>query len=126
MAVTITIKDAPSAASLYFEDDDPHYWFLYPYFEATCREVGQMVDLYGDAEFIAEQLLAFLLILEDAEQDAQSRGDQWRVTVAYRGESREPIEKPLLKSDALARIGTLKQMLNLAYNTDHRVVCLRD
>jgi hypothetical protein len=126
MAVIISIKDYPETKHLLFEDDDPLYWFLYPYFEETYREVGQMVDLYGHAEFFAEELLAFFLVLDNAEGDALSRDDQWNVTIGYRGEGRTPIEKPLTKTDALDRIEALKEMLNHAYNIDRRVVCLGD
>ncbi len=126
MAVTIAIKDHPDTDRLFFEDDDPLYWFLYPYFEEAYGEVGQMVDLHGTAEFFAEELLAFFLVLENAERDVRSRGDQLAVTIGYHGEDRTPIDKLLMKSDALDRIGALKQMLNHAYNIDRRVVCLGD
>ncbi|MCA8987159.1 MAG: hypothetical protein KDA78_05940 [Planctomycetaceae bacterium] len=126
MAVTINIKDHPDTDHLFFEDDDPLYWFLYPYFEETYRKVGQMVDLYDNAEFFAEELLAFFLVLEKAEGDVRSRGDQWDVTLGYQGEDRTTIVSLLMKSDALDRIGALKQMLNHAYNIDSRVVCLGD
>jgi len=126
MGVTISIKDHADTDHLLFEDDDPLYWFLYPYFEEVYSEVGQMVDLYGNAEFFAEELLAFFLVLENAEGDVRSRGDQWHVTIGYHGEDRTPINKLLTKSDALDRIEALKQMLNHAYNIDRRVVCLGD
>ena len=126
MAVSISIKDHPDTNQVLFEDDDPLYWFLYPYFEEIYREVGQMVDLYDNAEFFAEQLLAFFLVLENAERDVRSRADQWHVVVGYRGDERTPIHKPLTKSDALDRIEALKQMLNQAYDIDRRVVCLGD
>src|SRR5262245_38544454 len=126
MAVSIYIKDCPETAHLLFECEDPLYWFLYPYFEQVYREVGQMVDLYGNAEFFAEELLAFFLVLEDAECDARSRNDQWNVTIGHRGEDQTPVYRPLTRSDAIARIETLKQMLNHAYNADRRVVCLGD
>ena len=108
MAVTITIKDHPDTDHLFFEDDDPLYWFLYPYFEEAHREVGQMVDLHGNAEFFAEELFAFFLVLEKAEGDVRSRGDQWEVTIGYHGENRTPIDTLLMKSDALNRITALK------------------
>ena len=126
MAVSISIKDYPETDHLLFEDDDPLYWFLYPYFEETYREVGQMVDLYGNAEFFDEELLAFFSVLENAQRDARSRDDQWNVTVGYHGEDRTPIHRLLRKSDALDRIEALKEMLNHAYNIDRRVVCLGD
>ena len=126
MAVTITIKDHSDTDHLFFEDDDPLYWFLYPYFEEAHREVGQMVDLYGNAEFFAEELLAFLLVLEKAEGDAQSRDDQSDVMIGYHGENRTPIDKLLMKSGAIDRIRALKEMLNHAYNIDRCVVCLGD
>lgn len=126
MAVRISIDDHPETDCLHFADDDPLYWFLYPYFEEIYREVGQMVDPYGNAEFFAEELMAFFLVLENAARDAQSRDDQWSVTVGYRGEDRTPVEKVLKKSDALDRVEALKEMLNHAYNTERRVVCLGD
>lgn len=126
MAVTISIKDYAGTDHLLFEDDDPLYWFLYPYFEEVYSEVGQMVDLYGKAEFFAEELLAVYLTLENAEANAKSRGDQWQVTIGYGGEDRTPIDKLLTKSDALERIKILKNMLNHAYNLERQVVCLGD
>jgi hypothetical protein len=126
MAVSISIQDHPDSDHILFEDDDPLYWFLYPYFEETHRDVGQMVDLYDNAEFCAEELLAFFLVLEAAERDVQRRADQWHVTVGYRGPERISIEKLLTKTDALDRIGALKQVLNDAYHAGRRVICLGD
>ncbi len=84
MAVSISIEDYSETTPIVFEDDDPIYWFLFPYFEETCREVGQMVDLYGEAEFFAEELLAFFLVLEKTLADAQSLDLEMTVTVGYR------------------------------------------
>jgi len=124
MAVNISIKDYPKTDPIVFEDDDPIYWFLYPYFEETAREVGQMVDLYGDAEFYAEVLLAFFLILEKAEKDTRLRSQAWMVTIGYEGE--HPIRKIVRKTDVLESIQTLKQLLNDAYNMNREVVCSGD
>jgi hypothetical protein len=125
MAVSISIKDYSEAILIVFEDNDPIYWFLFPYFEETWREVGQMVDLYGDAEFFAEELLAFFLILEKAENDARSRDQELMVTVGYRHGNGQ-INKPITKSAVIDRIESLKEMVNHAYNIDRKVVCFGD
>ena len=126
MAVTISIEGQFDAQHVLFEDDDPLYWFLYPYFEETYHNVGQMVDLYDNAQFFAEELLALFLVLENAECDIRSGNDKWDVTLGYNGKDRTPITKHLHKSDALARIQAFKEMLNHAYNVDRRVVCFSD
>lgn len=126
MALNISVHNDPAIEVMHFTADDPLYWFLYPYFEETYGEVGQMVDLYGHAEFFAEELLAFFLILEDAEEDVRGRGDHWDVTIGFDGEDGSPISRPLHASDALQRIDALKQMLNHAYNVGRRLVCLGD
>ena len=126
MAVTISIEDNSDAGSLHFEDDDPLYWHLYPYFETAHRHLGQMVDLYGNAEFREQELLALCSILEDAELDAGFLGDQWEVTVGFRGENRIPINKTITKSDTVKRIGYLKQLLKHAKNIEQPVICCGD
>ncbi len=125
MAVSISIEDYSETMPIVFEDDDPIYWFLFPYFEETCREVGQMVDLYGDAEFFAEELLAFFLVLEKALADAKSGHLEMRVTVGYRHGNGQ-INKSVAKSSVMDCIESLKEMLNHAYNIDRKVVCLGD
>lgn len=124
MAVNISIKDEPQCRFIDFHDDDPIYWFLYPYFEQARREVGQMVDLYGDAEFVAEHLLRLFLILEKAEAEARSRVESWPVTIGYR--DNKPLERTVLKSDVLNCIATLKFMLNDAYDRGLPVICYGD
>ena len=122
MAITIFWKDDPDRILAEFADEDPLYWFLYPYFEEAYREIGQMVDLQGRAVFFAEELLALFLILEHAECDVRSRGDQWHVTVGLRGNDGPPIRKLLTKSEALDRIDAVKELLNDAFNTGQEVV----
>ncbi len=45
MAIRISTENDPEAERSFFDDDDPVYWFLYPYFEKNYVEVGQMVEV---------------------------------------------------------------------------------
>ena len=124
MAVTILISDESDFAPLVFEDDDPAYWHLFPYFERAFNKTGEMVDLHGDAEFKGEQLQAFLLVLEDAKRDALVHDNEWMVTVGSRTSG--PIQQSLARVAILRTVASLKSMLDRAYNDSLSVLCIGD
>jgi hypothetical protein len=126
MTLDISIKGCPASAHVVFDADDPIYWFLYPYFESVWNETGEMIDLYGTAEFYAEQLLALFLVLEKAADEARSRTEPWMVTIGYQTDGRTPITKPVTRADVLACIGSLQQMANDSYNDGQVLVCFGD
>jgi hypothetical protein len=63
------------------EEDGGYYWYLYPVFTEIVEKTGQMIDLYGDAEFRGEHLQELRRALEEARWDAEKQPDQWTVYV---------------------------------------------
>src|SRR2546423_1484346 len=75
----------PSAAGpvVSFDGDENggYYWFLYPLLEQLAEKTGQMIDLYGDAEFHGDALRLFRQTLLEARRCVADQPAQWSVYV---------------------------------------------
>jgi hypothetical protein len=60
-------------------DDDGYYWFLHPFIEELRTTTGQYIDLYGDASFSGEHLVAMKSILARTRELIESQPERWEV-----------------------------------------------
>jgi hypothetical protein len=121
--MALEISTPASSSHHSFTDDDPEYWFLYPYFEAVHLETGVMIDLYDRANFEGGQLLELILMLERAEAAVQKQPETWDVAITA-----DPIPqmRAVRNSTLLATISKLKQMANDSNNEGAPLVCFGD
>jgi hypothetical protein len=63
-------------------EDDGYYWFLYPLFEKLAQLTGELIDLYGGAEFAGKKLVDLERFVQDAQELIAHQPEQWRVHVA--------------------------------------------
>jgi hypothetical protein len=112
-----------------FDDDlgGGYYWFLHPLFERLARSTGQYIDLYGDAEFRAENLDALESVLLEARQMVLARPKRWSVHV---GTPTHPTTRELFKeveqSKFLALIDRLMDLVRESRATGRSIICLGD
>jgi len=105
------------------DDDDPEYWFLFPFFEEVCEETGLMIDLYDRQVFTAEHLLELLKGLDRAAMAISSKPETWRVEITAD-------DSPRLRQIAKVHIDTtivkLRRIVTAAYSQRAEVVCFGD
>jgi len=147
MALDVGIGDGSSLTpvqgepSLWMEDEAP-YWFLHPLFEKLAAETGQYIDLYGEASFAGEQLIALKKMLTEARRLTEAQPHSWEVCVgysvvptawsatwrraalSYRG--REELRQPLDKGTLLNLIIAWERVVARAEELGLPVVCLGD
>ncbi|MCC2668367.1 MAG: hypothetical protein K0Q72_838 [Armatimonadetes bacterium] len=129
MAVSIglsrveTTDDAGCSAGV-FLDDDGYYWFLYPFFERVEKQTGQMVDLYGNAVFAAEQLPLLLAALDAAVASTEQQAGEWAVLVGWR--DGDPLYCTVSKDRLQGILANFITLVKLALATGRDVVAFGD
>lgn len=132
MSLDIRISDGSSPQPLPGEptcqiNDEAPYWFLYPLFERLWKETGQYIDLYGDASFAGDGLIALKRMLADARTLTEAQPPLWQVhigtqTAPVRRELYQPVERDAL----LALIGSWRKIVERAEELGKPVVCFGD
>jgi hypothetical protein len=93
MSLWITIAEPksftfiPEGPSLELEDDG-YYWFMHPHFETLMAKTGQYVDLYGNAWFYGDNLIAMAETLIEIEHEAKQREEAFDVVTGESVEGR--------------------------------------
>ncbi|MCB9895965.1 MAG: hypothetical protein H6839_16145 [Planctomycetes bacterium] len=114
-------SDKPRAS---FEDEDPRYWFLYPFFESIYDRTQQMVDLYGHAAFKGRSREVLREMLEQARAIALSQPERWFICTGRRsnGPSPGPVFQHIVRKDLLEFIGQLLSIVALAIESGSDVL----
>ncbi len=109
-------------------EDDGYYWYLYPYFEATAKTCGQLIDLYGDAEFhVAKGLPQLKANVEKALADAKKLPSLHAVHTGTQIKPvREELYEHLEKGKLLALTGKFLSLINEAADCDGYLICQGD
>ena len=109
-------------------EDDGYYWFLYPYFEATAETCGQLIDLYGDAEFHAAKGLPQLKAnMEKALADAKNLPGLYAVHTGTQIKPvREELYKHLEKGNLIAITGKFLSLIDEVADCDGYLICQGD
>lgn len=93
------------------------YWYLFPFFERLGNQTGQLIDLYGNAKFSAENICLLDNILRDALKSLELQPDVWDQKT---GEQIRPVRKTLTqkisKKDIRSFINSLQDILEKAVN----------
>jgi hypothetical protein len=127
----------PSAAGpiASFDDDENggYYWFLYPLFEQLAEKTGQMIDLYGDAEFRGDALQSLRQTLHEACRLVGDQPAQWSVFVGTQTMPNAPkpppprdIFKDVERSKLLALLDLMLTIVDRASSSGMAVVCFGD
>lgn len=116
MSVTMLLFD-PALSSVQHAgpsvtlDDDPLYWFLYPYFESLHDQTGQMIDLYADAEFKRNDRNTLLALIKQAEDVVRRQPDQWLFCTGRRTDKDPgPVFQLLRRQDLLDLLSSLHDL----------------
>jgi len=92
-------------------ENDGYYWFLHPLFEAMHQRIGIYIDLYGDAEFAAENIKQLESLLDKASEMVAVESDIWNVCI---GTQTHPVKKDLFcrvsKKEFDSKLKTLREM----------------
>ncbi len=93
------------------------YWYLFPFFERLGNQTGQLIDLYGDAKFSAENIVPLDIILREALTSLELQPDVWEQKI---GEQIRPVRKTLTQTisrkDVRSFINSLQDLLEKAVN----------
>jgi len=91
------------------------YWYLFPFFERLGNQTGQLIDLYGNAKFSAENISLLDSILREALKSLELQPDVWEQKT---GEQIRPVRKTLTqkisKKDVSSFINSLHNLLEKA------------
>ena len=126
------VKGEPSISL----DNDGYYWFLHPLFEDLRTTTGQYIDLYGDASFSGEQLVALEEMLKNARRLVDLQSAIWSVCIGYelvprrknaRSRSRpKEIMATVEKQRFLAELDKWESIVARAKELNRPVVCFGD
>jgi hypothetical protein len=132
MALDLGIGDGISLIPMQTEpslwlNSDGYYWFLHPLFERLRDETSQYIDLYGDASFAGEALIALEKMLADATKLVMSKPASWEVHI---GTQLQPESKELYAEVEKTRFTELllkwRTILARAKELGKPVVCFGD
>ena len=108
-------------------EDGASYWFLHPLFVKLATETTQYIDLYGDATFAGEWLVAFKRMLAEARRLAETQPDCWEVSI---GTQIMPVQqelwRPLNQETLLDLIAAMERVVARAEDLGRPVVCWGD
>jgi len=128
--------DLPLAARSVVEFDDDenggYYWFLYPLFVQLAEKTGQLIELYGAAEFRGDALLLLQETLRKARRLVTEQSEEWSVDVGTQTLPNAPEQAPRTVFKKVERakfvllVDALLAIVELARSTGVAVVCFGD
>ena len=111
----------PSEPSLWL-DSDGYYWFLHPLIERLKAQTGEYIDLYGDASFYGESLIALERTVAEAKEMVLSHPQSWQV---HTGTQLKPEHKELYsevdRTNFMELLSKLEQIIARAKEIDRPV-----
>jgi hypothetical protein len=126
----------PSAAGPIVQFDDfengGYYWYLHPWFDQLAQRTGQLIDLYGDAEFHGDALNSLEESLREARRAIAAQPDRWSVYVGTQTMPNAPeqpsrdVFKTVERTKFMALIDSLLAIVELAKKSGVAVVCFGD
>jgi len=128
----------PFSAAQYMVSLDDHenggyYWFLYPLLEQLATQTGQMIDLYGDAEFRGDDLPVLRQTLVEACRLVADQPVRWSVYVGTSSMPNAtppvppwPVFKEVERSKFIKLLDTLIAIVDRAISAGVAVVCKGD
>ena len=102
-----------------------YYWFIEPLFREFREQTGQYVDLYGNASFAGNDLLALEQILQQALTLIEAQPESWAVIVGHAG-ARGEVYMGVLKTRFIALLTQWLQLCSDAQQSNSAVVCFGD
>ena len=108
-------------------DNDGYYWFLYPLIESLTACTGQWIDLYGDAKFAGDDLLALGRMLTEARRRVDAQPETWEVHI---GTQTHPVVRELFstvhRDEFMKLFDRWERVIERAKETGRSVVCFGD
>jgi hypothetical protein len=132
MSLDIRICDGRSIQPLPGEptcqiSEEGLYWHLHPLFARLHTETGQFIDLYGDASFASDHLIALQRMLTEARSMAQAQPASWQVHVGTQtAPFRREVHRPVLRDALLSLIDAWERIARRAQELDKTVLCFGD
>ncbi len=108
-------------------EDDGYYWFLWPLIEKLHQLTGEMIDLYGGAEFAGERLADLERFVQEARELIVHQPKRWRVHVAmnYPPEHSKGL-KEVTRAGFAVLLEQFQNVLDEAYLTNSSVIFAGD
>jgi hypothetical protein len=126
-------SEAEYIVSLDGHDNSGYYWFLYPLLEQLAEKTGQMIDLYGDAEFRGDELPVLRQTLVEARRQVADQPVRWSVHVGISSmpNATPPVPpwevfKEVERSKFIKLLDTLIAIVDRAISAGVAVVCWGD
>ncbi len=132
MSLNIGVGDGSSVMPVQgepslFLQSDGYYWFLHPLFERLAAETGQHIDLYGDASFAGESLVALERALAEARRLVNSQPEEWSVHVGTQvSPEYRDLYRPVERKAMLALLDRWEIVIERARQLGQPVVCFGD
>ncbi|WP_417387920.1 hypothetical protein [Gimesia sp.] len=120
---TDDVHNADYTSGIYLEDDG-YYWFLFPFFQDVYEQTGQMIDLYDNAVFSANDQPVLLAILERASAEAREKPAEWNVCIGWRGDN--AVMSKVTKPELQTLLTKLIDLITQAQSRQCAVVCFGD
>lgn len=103
------------------------YCFLHPLFGKLADEMGQYIDLYGDASFAGEGLAALKRTLAEARRLAEAQPDTWQVHIGIQiSPVRRELYERLDRAVLLDLLTAWDRVVARAEESGRPVVCFGD
>ena len=108
-------------------EDDGYYWHLFPVFEKVWERAGQMIDLYGVADFGPKELPVLREALLDSCEELGKQPERWKVKT---GEQIKPVQKTLYdevdREKFLAFLDSIQSVIQKAIDTKRHLIFFGD
>lgn len=114
----------PTEPWLSLLDDEGYYWFLCPLFCELEDETGKMIDLYGSALFVGEELTALEQMLAKARHLVLQQPVSWKVAIGIRESG--PVMRVVRRSTFLTLLERWESVVARARELKRGVVCFGD
>ncbi len=109
-------------------DDDGYYWELYPTFEKVNSVTGQLIDLYGGANFNSQTQIFLKQCLEEKLKQVISNNDTWEVIIGWQieNESKTKFLKNISKDKLIHLIEDFIFNIDKAKRKNRNIIFLGD
>ena len=106
---------------------DGYYWYLFPFFVEIHKETGQMIDLYGDADFHGEALPKLLLKINAVREQVLLQPECWKVeTGEEQGLVPRKIYADVARSTFVSRLDSFCALIEEGITSNQHLIFIGD